>query len=191
MTEPVIDYLLRDPHGQFYLEDGGEIVIDEDGRSLDDQALDLFARLVSVDPAPEPETLRAMSRSILRQAGAPVDDPRAFHENFHVQVDVRGRRFDDEISFAVRNGVWHYMQEVPIDPRHIRITRRTVGHAAFLFEHVLEQNDGKGYVLVDGHRMGLDVGAMLRVFDGLASVIDVTDRHRAVGTLQLALHSSP
>jgi hypothetical protein len=136
----VIDRLLEVPGGDFYLEPGGTILFDASRPELRETVDELFTRLVREDEQPTPPDLRKKSRDALAAAGAPLDDEARFKERVPLPVDVEGVRVEEEVSYAVMNGSWNFLQEVSFDSSSPRRSRKEVSHCVFLFEHALRES---------------------------------------------------
>lgn len=184
----VIEHLIASSGRDFYLEHGGTILVDSEGNTPEELLSDLFARLVRQPDPASPPTLREKSKEALARAGAPMDDEARFVEQKLVRVSVQGVNVDDEISFAVKNGTWHYLQEVPFSPDKVRLSRKEATHCLFLFEHVdfLREN---GVVLYDGSDITEGQYPLLEMLiKAVPATIDVNATDRAAERLQEHLH---
>jgi hypothetical protein len=168
----VIDHLLALPAQDFYLERGGTILLDADERTVEATLIDLFVRLVRQPDPPSPPTLREKSRDVLSDAGVPLDDEARFKEQFPVRLNVHGASMQAEVSYAVMNGGWHYLQEMPFDPERIRISRKEATHCAFLLEHA-GWGPGEAVILYDGADLSGQMYTLLEVLMKVAPTVDV------------------
>jgi hypothetical protein len=71
----------------------------------------------------------------LAAAGAPVEDKTRFRENASIALNNGGVEDTEEVSFAVMNGRWHYLQEVAFDPGNAAQSRREAHHAALIIDN--------------------------------------------------------
>lgn len=172
----------------FYLERGGTVLLDLDERALADTVGDLYARLVKPEDPPAPMSLKEKSLRTLRLAGADLEDGNHFKTDIMVRLDVAGRTFDESISYGVRNGTWHCLQEISLDPQRPRRSRKEANHCAFLMEHALI--DGTRLVLYDSGDIDDTTEPMLELVSAIVPVVDVDDVDGAVSTLQSTLHLS-
>jgi hypothetical protein len=179
----VVSHLLEKSGRDFYIEQGGTIVFDVEAKSASDLLEELFARLVR-QPDPEaPPSLREKSKEALRAAGAPLEDRDRFQEHVPVEVEVRGVTVQEEVSYAVMNGYWNYLQVMPFDPAHARTSRKEASHCAFLFEHsdVVREN---GVILYDQTDLPANQYRFLELLMALAPVVNVNDTEHAAEALQ-------
>lgn len=183
----VIEQLIASSGRDFYLDPGGKILLDAEANTLQEVLDDLFARLVRHPDPPVPPTLREKSREALAQAGAPMNDESRFKEQHIVSLDVQGAQFSDEISYAVRNGTWHYLQEVPFSPDKPRASRKEATHCAFLFEHLPEIRQS-GVFLYDRNDLTSPQYQLLEMLMKLAPVVNVNATDEAAERLQQHLH---
>ncbi len=171
----VIESLVSSSGQEFYLEDGGSILLDTEGTSLEAMATDLFTRLVHEPDPPAPASLRDKSEKALASAGAPLDDPERFQKEVNVTVTGPGGEIiPDEISYAVKNGAWHYLQEVPFNPDKPRLNRKEAFNCAFFFQHAVELSGGAA-ILYDRSDLN-DEGngeQLLHMLGELGTLIDV------------------
>ena len=185
----VIRSLIASSGDQFFVEEGGEIIHDADHLSLDAMGDDLFRRLVHEPEPPAPTSLKDKSESALARAGAPLADPERFQKQFAVTVSgPGGEQIPDEISYRVKNGSWHYLQEVPFIPDRPRSNKREVFKSVYVFQNVPELREG-GAILYDSS----DVSAsgdeqLLHVLGDLGTLIDVDAPEDAAETLASHLH---
>ncbi len=168
LLEQLVELESRD----FYLEHGGTIVLDADERSLEETARELYERLVREPDPPSPLSLQEKSRQALAAAGAPLEDDSRFRKQFIVDLDVDGVKVEHEVSYAVMNGDWHYLQEMPFDPGKPRVSRKEASHCAFLFEHA-EWDREDSLILYDGSDLSDHSSGLLKMLEGFAPVVDV------------------
>jgi hypothetical protein len=178
--------LLRASSQDFYLEPGGTIVLDLDERGIDDAVRELYSRLVKPDDPPAPMSLQEKSLRTLRLAGADLEDDSRFQTDISVKLDVHGQTFHESVSYGVRNGAWHYLQEVAFDPQRPRRSRKEANHCAFLMEHALI--DGERLVLYDGADIDETTAPLLDLLTAIVPVVDVGDVDGAVSSLRSKLH---
>ncbi len=179
----VIESLLRIPPGDFYLERGGTILLDADSRDLGDTLNDLFRQLVREPDPPVPMTLREKSRQALATAGAPLDDEARFKEQLPVRLRVEGVEVEEEVSYAVMNGGWHYLQEMPFDPGKPRRSRKEASHCVFLLEHA-PWNAGEAVILYDASDLTGGDYRLLQLLMKFAPTVNVGDTDYAAGKIQ-------
>ncbi len=165
----------------FYLELGGTIILDLDDLRPNEAVRELYARLVKPEDPPAPVSLKEKSLRSLRLAGADLDDEDHFKEDISVELDVGGRRFEESMSYGVRAGTWHYLQEVAFDPQRPRRSRKEANHCAFLMEHTLI--DGSRLVLYDAADIDETTAPMLELVSAIVPVVDVSDPDAAVASL--------
>lgn len=170
----------------FYLEPGGTVLMDLDERPIADAARDLYARLVKPEDPPAPMSLTEKSLRSLRLAGAAIDDERRFKKDFRVDLDVGGHLFAETMSFGVRNGLWHGLQELAFDSQRPRRARKEANHCAFLMEHAVIE--GSRLVLFDSADIDETTGPMLDLVSSIVPVIDVNEADDAVPALRRELH---
>ena len=178
--------LLKASSQDFYLESGGTIVLDLDERGIDDAVRELYARLVKPEDPPAPMSLQEKSLRTLRLAGADLEDDSRFQTDVSVELDVGGKRFHESVSYGVKNGEWHYLQEVSFDPQRPRRSRKEANHTAFLMEHALI--DGERIVLYDGADIDDSTAPLLELVTAIVPVIDVGDVDVAAPALKSQLH---
>lgn len=183
----VIEQLIASSGRDFYLTPGGKILVDAESSTLQEAMNDLYARLVRHPDPLVPPTLREKSREALAQAGAPMNDESRFKEQHVVSLDVKGAQFSDEISYAVKNGTWHYLQEVPFSPDKPRASRKEAAHCAFLFEHLPEIRQS-GAFLYDRTDLTGSQYQLLEMLMKLAPVVNVNATDEAAERLQEHLH---
>jgi hypothetical protein len=181
------DALISASSQDFYLERGGVVLLDLDARALNDTVNDLYARLVKPDDPPAPMSLQEKSQRALRLAGADLEDDTRFRTDIAVTLDVGGQQFDETFSYGVRNGTWHYLQEVSFDPQKPRVSRKEANHCAFLMEHA--DISGSRLVLYDAADIDESTAPLLELVQTFAPAVDVGDPDGAVVGLrsQLAL----
>lgn len=182
-----IRYLLDLPGDEFCLIEGGEIVMDAEQSSLEETLSRLFERLVRAPEPEAPPSLREKSKCAMKLAGVPFDDPQRFRAEPTVTVVVDGDEQEHEVSYAVMNGKWHYLQEVPFDPRSRRTSSKEAYHAAFLFEHARGADPQSSVVLYDETDIVDATRDLLRVVGTYAHTIDVSNPDAAAAPLRDAL----
>jgi hypothetical protein len=178
-----VEYLLAEPSRDFYLEHGGSIVLDSESPSLPETRDRLFTRLVRRPETPVPESLAEKSRTVLAAAGAPLADKDRFREQVPVSLQVEGVSFDQEVSYAVMNGDWHFLQEMPFDPGRPRRSNKEATHCAFLFEHSSEVREA-GVILYDGTDIGGGQYRLLEMLMRYAPTVDVNRTDYAADALK-------
>lgn len=185
----VIENLIASSGREFYMEEGGAVLLDTERTTLDAMGADLFARLVRVPDPPSPPSLQEKSRSVLTRAGAPIDDSARFKKQLRVRLDVPGGEpIQDDISYAVKNGNWHYLQEVPFSPDKPKVSRVQAIHCAYFFEHSAELK-GSGTILYDRDDLGgSEDEQLLAMLAQLAPVVDVNETDKAAEFLHTRLH---
>lgn len=183
----VIEHLISSSGRDFYMQPGGTILIDAERSTPQETLDDLFMRLVRQPDPPAPPTLREKSRQALAQAGAPLNDESRFVEQQRVSVTVRGATMTDEISYAVKNGTWHYLQEMPFSPDKPRASRKEASHCAFLFEH-LPAIQESGAILYDESDITDGQYQLLEMLMQIATTVDVNKTDYAADRLQKHLH---
>lgn len=176
------DMLLRASSVDFYLEHAGSIVLDFEPREPSEVLDDLYARLVRPEEPPAPLTLQEKSRESLRQAGVPLEDRTRFKEHPEIEIEFRGVRQKDEVSYAVKNGGWHYLQEVPLDPNKPRLSRSAARNAAFLLEHAAVQ--GQTLALYDEADLGPGNVALLDLLAAISKPVNVGNPQEAGSELR-------
>lgn len=189
----VIDRLLGLAGRDFYLEPGGTILFDADADDLQATVDDLFKRLVKADEPPAPRSLREKSRDALAAAGVALGDQARFKERVPRTVERKGVTVEEEVSYAVMNGSWHYLQEVSFDSGNPVRSRKEASHCAFLFEHALQ--DEGGLILYDDTDVSEPILPLVDLLSTFAPIVDVDDRDAAAGLIQdkigvSALHAS-
>lgn len=178
----VIDRLLDLPGQDFYLESGGTILFDADARDLRATVDDLFARLVKADEPPAPQTLQQKSRDALAAAGVSLDDGTRFKTRVPLQVEVQGVTVEEEVSYAVMNGAWHYFQEVSFDSGSLLRSQKEASHCAFLFEYALAEKEG--LILYDDTDVSEPILPLVHLLATFAPTVDVNDIDSAAGAIQ-------
>lgn len=168
----LLRYLVETSSRDFYLEQGGTILLDAEERSLEETARELYEKLVREPDPPSPMTLQEKSRQALVAAGAPMEDEHRFRKQFTIDLNVDGVKVEHEVSYAVMNGTWHYLQEMPFDPGKPRVSRKEASHCAFLFEHANWDKED-GLILYDGSDLSGHSQGLLRMLSGFARVVDV------------------
>jgi hypothetical protein len=184
-SERPVDELLAGASQDFYIEPGGSVLLDLDGRSAAEAIDELYSRLVKPEDPPAPVSLQEKSLHALRLAGTKLDDANHFQTDMPVVLNVGGREFAESFSYAVRNGVWHYMQDVSLDPQRPRRSRKEANHCAFLMEHALI--DGSRLALFDGADIDETTQPMLDLIAAIAPTIDVGDIEAAASMLHREL----
>jgi hypothetical protein len=174
----LIDLLVAEPSRDFYLERGGSILLDADERSLDETARELYEQMVREPDPPSPMNLRDKSRQALSVAGAPLDDVSRFKSQFTVPLDIQGVTNHYEVSYAVQNGDWHYLQEMPFDPGKPRTSHKEAAYCAVLFEHAGWTQDNS-LILYDGTDLSESSAGLLEMLNGFAPVVDVDSTNAA------------
>lgn len=185
----VIENLIESSSGDFYLEEGGAILLDAEHTTLEAMGNDLFARLVRLPDPPAPASLKDKSESALTRAGAPVDDAERFKKELPVVVTgPNGETIPDEISYAVMNGSWHYLQEMPFSPDRPRLSRKEAFNCAFFFEHSQELK-ASGAILYDQSDLGDGEDQnLLNMLGKLGRLIDVSETDQAAEQLHQHLN---
>lgn len=182
----LMEQLVESASRDFYLEHGGTILFDADERTLEEIARELYERVVREPDPPSPMRLQEKSREALAAAGAPTEDPNRFRKQFIVELDVDGTSVEHEVSYAVMNGTWHYLQEVPFDPGKPRVSRKEASHCAFLFEHA-DWGKEDSLILYDGSDLSAHSTRLLKMLEGFAPVVDVDRRDEAAEKLHTSL----
>jgi hypothetical protein len=184
-----IDAVMRHAGSQdFYVEPGGTILLDTDERDLAESVRDLYARLVKPEDLPSPPSLKQKSKTALRLAGAVLDDVEQFKENVDVKVEVGGEVFDDRFSYAVKNGAWHFLQEVSFDPQKLVKSRKEANNCAFLMEHAITDGDGLRLVLFDSADIDEQTEPLLARIRKIAPGVVVGEPDAAALALRTQLH---
>lgn len=180
----VIESMIESSSRDFFLEEGGAVILDSEHKNLDEMSDDLFARLVHLPDSPAPASLRDKSESALTRAGAPVDDAERFKKRLPVVVTgPDGVNIPDEISYAVKNGSWHYLQEMPFEPGRLSVSRKEAFNCAFFFEHSHELKSS-GAILYDQSDLGGgDDQNLLAMLGKLGTLIDVSETEQAAEQL--------
>jgi hypothetical protein len=178
----VIDRLVALPSRDFYLESGGAILLDADAQSLRETLEDLFRRLVRQPDVPAPQSLKDKSRQALAEAGVALHDESRFKEGVPVSLDVHGKSFQEEVSYAVVNGDTRYLQEMPFDPSSERRTRKEAAHCAFLVEHAGWDADHAAF-LYDAEDLGVGGYRFLELLMQFAPTVNVNDTDKAAAKL--------
>lgn len=175
--------LAAEPSRDFYLEQGGSILLDADHRTLDETARELYEQMVREPDPPAPMSLRDKSRQALSAAGAPMDDRSRFKSQFKVPLDIQGVVTNEyEVSYAVMNGEWHFLQEMPFDPGRPRVNSKEASYCAVLFEHAGWTKDNS-LILYDGTDLSESSAGLLEMLNGFAPVIDVDPTDAAAKVL--------
>lgn len=182
----LLKFLVETASRDFYLEHGGTILLDADERSLDETARELYEKLVREPDPPSPMSLQEKSRQALAAAGAPMEDESRFRKQFTIDLDVDGVNVQHEVSYAVMNGSWHYLQEMPFDPGKPRVSRKEASHCAFLFEHANWAKED-GLILYDGSDLSGHSQDLLKMLSGFAQVVDVDHLDDAAEALHTSL----
>jgi hypothetical protein len=182
----ILQQLVESASRDFYLELGGTILLDADERSLEDTARELYERVVREPDPPSPMSLQEKSRQALAAAGAPMEDAHRFKKQFTVELDLDGVRVDHEVSYAVMNGTWHYLQEMPFDPGKPRVSRKEASHCAFLFEHAHWAREDS-LILYDSTDLSAHSTGLLKMLEGFAPVVDVDRTDDAAEILHTSL----
>lgn len=183
----LIQQLVDEASRDFYLEHGGTILLDADERSLDETARELYEKIVREPDPPAPMSLQDKSRKALAVAGAPMEDESRFRSQFTVPLDIDGVTVDHEVSYAVLNGEWHYLQEMPFDPGKPRVSRKEASHCAFLFEHAGWSKENS-LILYDSSDLSESSAGLLEMLQSFAPVIDVDHTDDAAKVLHDSLN---
>jgi hypothetical protein len=170
----------------FYIEEGGAILLDAEEQPLEETARELYEKLVREPDPPSPLSLQEKSRRVLAAAGAPLEDQHRFRKQFTVELDVDGVSVEHEVSYAVMNGNWHYLQEVPFDPGKPRVSRKEASHCAFLFEYANWSRED-GLILYDSSDLSAHSMDLLKMLEGFAPVVDVDHEDHAAEVLHTSL----
>jgi len=170
----------------FYIEPGGSILLDADGRTLEETTRELYERIVREPDPPSPMSLQEKSRQALAAAGAPMEDAHRFRKQFIVELDVEGVAVEHEVSYAVMNGDWHYLQEMPFDPGKPRVSRKEASHCAFLFEHAKWKREDS-LILYDASDLSGHSTELLKMLESFAPVVDVDRTDDAAELLHTSL----
>ncbi len=112
-----------------------------------------------------------------------MEDQARFKEQIPVRLEVGGASMQAEVSFAVMNGGWHYLQEMPFDPERVRISRKEASHCAFLLEHAGWER-GEAVILYDGTDLSGETYNLLEVLMQLAPTVDVNKTEYAAESLR-------
>lgn len=183
----VIEHVLGQGSPDFYLERGGTVMLDLDRRPLEQVANELYERLVREPEPPGSKSLRERSQDALKLAGVPTDDDASFKVDLPVELNVGGATVSDEISFAVKNGDWHALQEVGFSHDKKKVSRREAGHAAYVFEHGPWRPEQR-VVLYDRSEIGHGQYALLEMLMRIATPVNVGDPEAAAAKLSERLH---
>lgn len=182
----LLQHLAEGGSRDFYIEEGGAILLDAEEQSLDETAQELYEKLVREPDPPSPLSLQEKSRRALAAAGAPLEDEHRFRKQFIVELDVDGVSVEHEVSYAVMNGDWHYLQEVPFDPGKPRVSRKEASHCAFLFEHANWSKEDS-LILYDSSDLSAHSARLLKMLEGFAPVVDVDRQDDAAELLHTSL----
>lgn len=182
----VLQHLAEGGSRDFYIEEGGAILLEAEEQSLDETARELYEKLVREPDPPSPLSLQGKSRRALAAAGAPLEDEHRFRKQFTVELDVDGVSVEHEVSYAVMNGDWHYLQEVPFDPGKPRVSRKEASHCAFLFEHANWSKEDS-LILYDSSDLSGHSLRLLKMLEGFAPVVDVDREDDAAELLHTSL----
>jgi hypothetical protein len=182
----LLEQLVAADSRDFYLELGGTILLDADERSLEETARELYEQIVREPDPPSPMSLQEKSRQALAAAGAPMEDANRFRKQFTVDLDVDGVSVEHEVSYAVMNGTWHYLQEMPFDPGKPRVSRKEASHCAFLFEHAGWSKEDS-LILYDGSDLSDHSTGLLKMLESFAPVVDVDRLDDAAAQLHTSL----
>lgn len=185
--ESVASVMQANGSPDFYVEAGGDVVLDHDQRDLAESVRDLYARLVKPEDLPSPPSLKQKSRAALRLAGATLDDLEQFKENVDVELSVGGDIFHDRFSYAVKNGAWHFLQEVSFDPQKLVKSRKEANNCAFLMEHAVTDGEGLRLVLYDGGDIDEQTAPLLARVQKIAPGVDVAEPEVAAEALRSQL----
>lgn len=183
----VIDFLLKLGGDEFSLIRGGDIIFDGDERSLDATLQDLYERLVRAPEPDAPPSLKDKSEQAIRLAGVPLDDDNRFRVRPKIRLAVDHQTQEQEVSYAVMNGRWHYLQEASFDPRSERVSGKEAHHVAFVFEHAVDLEQDAKIVLYDGTDLVESTHKLLDLITPFAQTIDVSSPQDAAGQLRRAL----
>jgi len=188
----VIEFLLSLDGDEFSLIRGGEIVFDADERSLETTLKELFERLVRAPEPDAPPSLRDKSEEAMRLAGVPLDDEERFRTHPKIALDVDGQTREQEVSYGVLNGRWHYLQEASFDPRSERVSSKEAHHVAFVFEHAIDKQGQRldrdsNVVLYDATDLVDVTRGLLVLIEPFAQTVDVSAPDGAAKPLRRAL----
>jgi hypothetical protein len=189
----VIEFLLGLGGDEFSLIRGGEIVFDGDERSLEATLRDLYERLVRAPEPDAPPSLRDKSEQAMHLAGVPLDDAGRFRTRPKIALSVGGQTQEQEVSYGVLNGHWHYLQEASFDPRSERVSSKEAHHVAFIFEHATcTEPDGElehdaKVALYDSTDLTDLTRGLLGLISPFAQTIDVSSPEDAADPLRHAL----
>ncbi len=189
----VIECLLGLGGDEFSLIRGGEIVFDADERPLETTLGDLYERLVRAPEPDAPPSLRDKSEQAMRLAGVPLDDDNRFRARPKIGLDVDGQTQEQEVSYGVLNGRWHYLQEASFDPRSERVSGKEAHHVAFVFEHAVDKQRGvpldhdSKVVLYDATDLVDATRGLLGLIEPFAQTVDVSAPDGAAKPLRHAL----
>ena len=183
----VIEFLLGLGGDEFSLVPGGEILFDAEERSLEATLQELYERVVRAPDPDAPASLRDKSEHALRLAGVELDNAERFRERPTITLSVEKETRQQEVSYGVLNGHWHYLQEASFDPRSERTSSKEAHHVAFIFEHAeIEAPDAK-VVLYDDTDLMDKTRGLLGLIRPFAQTIDVSSPERAAVALSQTL----
>lgn len=185
-SQHVLERLVETASEDFYLERGGTVLLDLDELPLEDATRYLFERLVREPEPPAPKSLRQRSEDALKLAGAPMEDAGRFKRDVAITLDVDGTSIPSEVSFAVQNGQWHYLQEVSFDPGKPRFSRKEANNAAFTLEHG-PWSKHEGLVLYDQSDVAMGQYRLVEMLMQFGTVINVSNAEHAAERLHHAL----
>jgi hypothetical protein len=183
----VIEFLTSVGGDEFSLVPGGEIVFDADERSLEATLRDLYERVVRAPEVDAPASLRDKSEHALRLAGVALEDAHRFRKQPTITLSVDSQKRQQEVSFGVLNGHWHYLQEASFDPRSPRNSNKEAHHVAFVFEHAYEINRDDRVVLYDKTDLVDTTRGLLGLISPFAEVVDVSAPESAAEPLRRVL----
>jgi hypothetical protein len=182
----VLDFLVNLEGDEFSIIRGGEILFDADESSLESTLQGLYERLVRAPEPESPPSLRDKAEKAMLLAGVPLDDPARFQPKPNVTLTVDGLQQKQEVSYAVLNGRWHYLQEASFDPRSVRTSSKEAHHVAFVFEHA-EATREANVVLYDETDLVDKTRGLLGLIRPFAHTINVSDPEEAAAPLRNAL----
>jgi hypothetical protein len=182
----VISFLLGLGGDEFSMIPGGDIVFDADERSLETTLNELYERLVRAPDPEAPPSLRDKSEQAMRRAGVPLDDANRFRVGPKLALRVGEETQEQEVSYGVLNGRWHYLQEASFNPQSVRMSGKEAHHVAFIFEHADVEPDSK-VVLYDSTDLVDSTRGLLGLINPFAATIDVSNPAAAAGPLSRSL----